>query len=80
MGSYTGMSLGAIAELNGAKICEQFKSLIVAKTKEANGGMYFSGQVIWHLSVLVDGGGVNGAGQWPFYLSDDNGNLKIIPA
>lgn len=80
MENYSRKTLGAIATLTGANIGEQFKSLVVAKAKAANGGMYFSGQVLTHLSVFVDDGGVNESGEWPFYLSDDNGNLKIIPA
>ena len=50
---------------------------VVLSIKKAR-NMFFSGDVLFHLTVKADGQGLNNTGTWPAYLVSDNGKLKVV--
>ena len=75
--AYHGITLGDLAEKEGATVPDHMKSKLALRVVEAK-NMYFSGTVLYHISVQVSDGGLNNTGEWPHYLVNDNGIKKII--
>jgi hypothetical protein len=76
---YHGISLGKLAELENAHVPEHMKNKLALRVVEAK-GMFFSGDVLFHIAVQVNDGGLNRTGEWPHYLVVDDGVRKIISA
>lgn len=53
--------------------------LVIVETEKAK-GMFFSGDVVEHISVKTNDMGLNGTGCWPYYLVDKGKELVILRA
>lgn len=72
-------TLGQLATEHNAEIKDYMVDDKIVSTATAS-NMYFSGDVILHISVERLDGGLNNSGTWPHYLVSDNGRMKIISA
>lgn len=73
-------TLEMLEKATGAKIKSDLLGNQVMAIKKAR-NMFFSGEVIYHLSMFVGkGSGLNGTDVWPAYLVNDNGTLKVVYA
>ena len=73
-------TLGDLAKHYGIEIECGADLEIVKLGMEGASSMYFSGDVVRHITVKVEGRGLNHTGTWPYYLVSDNGNMMILAA
>ena len=74
-------TLGELASKYNATISKSDEGLTIRKLHpEGLSNMYFSGYVVRHIDVNVEGLGLNKTGAWPFYLVNDEGKMKILSA
>ena len=73
-------TLGDLAKQYGIEMKWGSDLEIVKLGDEGISSMYFCGDVVRHITVKVEGRGLNRTGTWPYYLVDDNGEIKILAA
>lgn len=73
-------TLSKLADAFNADLKCRDGQVVSFKLIDRFGSFYFSGDVVAHISVKDDKGGLNNTGEWPHYLVNDEGTFKILPA